>query len=361
MLFNTIQYAIFLPVVFSLYYFLPHKFRWIFLLIASCLFYMAFIPLYILILFLAIFIDYYAALRIDTSEGRDRKRYLIISVLSTCLLLFAFKYFNFFLENIRVIAKFLDLRYPDVVLKIILPIGLSFHTFQSLSYVFEVYYRRQKPERHFGIYALYVMFFPQLVAGPIERPQGLLNQLKVKREFSFELAKDGLRQILWGLVKKVIIADSLANLIGFIFTDYEHHNGSSLLMIAIMFSFQIYGDFSGYSDIAIGSAKLLGFRLMTNFNYPYFSKSIGEFWRRWHISLSSWFRDYLYIPLGGSKTNTPKRIRNVLITFGISGLWHGANWTFVVWGLLNGLYLIPSLLISIAIIIYPIDLLLAVM
>ena len=304
MLFNTVEYACFLTTVFFLYYALPKSFRWALLLIASCLFYMTFIPKYILILFLAIGVDYFAGIRIEASQSmRQKKAYLILSIITTCLILFLFKYFNFFSSNVKAIADFFNLNYPPIVLKIALPIGLSFHTFQSLSYVIEVYFGRQKAEKHLGIYALYVMFFPQLVAGPIERPQGLLPQLKDKHSFSGSMATEGLRQILWGLFKKVVIADSCSGLVSYIFSDYQHLNGASLLWGAILFSIQIYGDFSGYSDIALGSAKLFGIRLMRNFNYPFFSKNITEFWQRWHISLSSWLRDYLYTPLSISTRN----------------------------------------------------------
>lgn len=344
MLFNSLEYAIFLPLVFGLYWMLPHRFRWILLLVSSCIFYMFLIPYYILILLVTILVDYGAGILIERSEGRKRKLYLLISIVVTCLILFFFKYFNFFNSNISRVSEILGLHYPIGMLKIILPIGLSFHTFQSLSYVIEVYRGHQKAERNLGIYSLYVMFFPQLVAGPIERPQNLLFQFRERKVFNLEQGKDGLRQILWGLFKKVAIADSCGRCVDFIYNDYGHLNGVVLFAGMILYSFQIYCDFSGYSDMALGSAKLMGFKLMQNFNYPYFSRSINEFWNRWHISLSTWFKDYVYIPLGGSREGKAKQVRNLLITFGLSGLWHGANWTFVFWGLINAVFMLPKII-----------------
>lgn len=311
------------------------------LLVASCIFYMAFIPVYILILALTIVIDYGAGILIERSEGVRRKQYLIVSIISTCLVLFIFKYFNFFNANFAAIANFLHWNYPIEALRIILPIGLSFHTFQSLSYVIEVYRGHQKAEYHFGVYALYVMFYPQLVAGPIERPQNLLHQFYEKHSFDYKRITDGLKIMAWGLFKKVVIADRLSILVNQVYNEPNTYSGPYLLIATIFFAFQIYCDFSGYSDIAIGSAQVMGFKLMDNFNRPYFSKSISEFWKRWHISLSTWFKDYLYISLGGNKVSNRWRwFFNLFITFAISGLWHGANWTYVFWGALNGFYLI---------------------
>ncbi len=316
------------------------------LLIASCVFYMAFIPKFIVILAGLIIVDYTAAIWLSKSglSERERKLILTISILSTCLVLFVFKYFNFFNENIAAIASLLHWNYPIAALTIVLPIGLSFHTFQSLSYVIEVYRGHQKAERHFGIYSLYVMFYPQLVAGPIERPQNLLHQFYAEHAFDYKRVTDGLKLMAWGLFKKVVIADRLAVAVNTVYGDPSGFTGLPLVVATVFFAFQIYCDFSGYSDIAIGAAQVMGFRLMDNFNRPYFSKSIAEFWKRWHISLSTWFRDYLYIPLGGNRAKTWRWKFNIFITFLVSGLWHGANWTYIIWGALNGVYLLSSMM-----------------
>jgi len=340
MLFNSFNFLIFFPIVTIIYFLLPHKFRWIHLLLASCVFYCVFIPIYILILLTTILIDYFAGIYIEKSQGKQRKAGLLISILSTCSVLFIFKYFNFFTNNFILLAELLDLHYPISTLKIILPIGLSFHTFQSLSYVIEVYRGKQKAEKHFGIYSLYVMFYPQLVAGPIERPQNLLHQFYEKHDFNYDNIVAGIKQMAWGMFKKVVIADRLASYVTAVYPNYDRHNGTGLLLATIFFAFQIYCDFSGYSDIAIGCARTMGFKLTTNFNRPYFSKSVSEFWKRWHISLSTWFRDYVYIPLGGNRVSTPRKFFNLVVTFCISGLWHGAQWTYVIWGGLNSTYLI---------------------
>lgn len=343
MLFNSLSFLIFFPTVTVLYFLCPHKLRWLLLLLASCVFYMAFIPAYILILAVTIVIDYMAGIYIEKSQGKTKKHWLVISIISTCLVLFIFKYFNFFNANFAGIAAMLHWNYPIGALNIILPIGLSFHTFQSLSYVIEVYRGKQKAERHFGIYALYVMFYPQLVAGPIERPQNLLHQFYERHNFNYQDAVQGLKLMAWGMFKKIVVADRLAMAVNAVYDHPAQHQGLTLLLATIMFAVQIYSDFSGYSDIAIGAARVMGFRLMTNFNSPYFSQSISEFWRRWHISLSSWFRDYVYIPLGGNRAGAARWQFNLLITFLISGLWHGANWTFVIWGALYGFYLVFSI------------------
>lgn len=345
MLFNSFEFLLFFPTVTLLYFGLPHRFRWQLLLLASCLFYMAFIPRYILILAVTIVVDYAAALWIvhPGVSARGKKSILTISLLSTLLILAIFKYSNFLNSNLSAVSRFLGWNYPIGVLNIILPIGLSFHTFQSMSYVIEVYRGRQAPERHFGIYALYVMFYPQLVAGPIERPQNLIHQFHERHRFDYQRVTDGLKLMAWGLFKKVVIADRLAVAVNQVYGHPQDYFGLPLIVATVFFAFQIYCDFSGYSDIAIGAAQVMGFRLMDNFNRPYFSKSIAEFWKRWHISLSTWFRDYLYIPLGGNRARTWRWQFNLFITFVISGLWHGANWTYVMWGALNGLYLIGSL------------------
>ncbi|MBF0504256.1 MAG: MBOAT family protein [Candidatus Omnitrophica bacterium] len=340
MSFNTLPFLIFFPIVTALYFLFPQTCRWWLLLGASCLFYMWFIPKYIFILFFLILIDYCAGIFIEDTQGRARQCWLVVSIASTCIVLFFFKYFNFFNQNLAAIGHFLGLSYPDHVFEIILPIGLSFHTFQSLSYVIEVYKGRQKAERHLGIYALYVMFYPQLVSGPIERPQHMLFQFREKHYFEYRRVTDGLKLMAWGMFKKIVIADRLAIFVNEIYTDPSLYHGPAFVMATIFFAFQIYCDFSGYSDIAIGAAQVMGFRLMDNFNRPYFSKSISEFWRRWHISLSSWFKDYVYISLGGNRCVRWRWQMNIFLTFLLSGMWHGANWTFFIWGALNGFYLI---------------------
>jgi alginate O-acetyltransferase complex protein AlgI len=338
MLFNSISFIIFFIIVTTTYFLLPHKYRWSFLLIASCYFYMSLIPIYILILFLTITVDYYAAIKIE--QGKHKKFWLVGSLISTILILFVFKYYNFFGTNFNYIASVIGWNYSINFLKIVLPIGLSFHTFQSMSYVIEVYYGRFKAEKHYGIYALYVMFYPQLVAGPIERPQNLLHQFYDKHYYDYKRITDGLKLMLWGFFKKIVIADRLALYVNLVYNNVYNYSGFSLIFATIFFAFQIYYDFSGYSDIAIGSAKIMGFDLMTNFNRPYKANTIQEFWKRWHISLSTWFRDYVYIPLGGNRVSKYRWYFNIFIVFMISGLWHGANWTFVIWGTIHGLAMV---------------------
>jgi len=342
MLFNSLQFAVFFPVVVALYFLLPHRSRLVMLLVASCLFYMAFIPVYIFILFTTILIDYVAGIYIERGRGSHRRHWLIGSIISTCAVLFIFKYFNFFTGSFAGVVGLFGWHPPIRVLNIILPIGLSFHTFQSLSYVVEVYRGKQKAETDFITYATYVMFFPQLVAGPIERPQNLLHQFAEEHNFDYDRVTSGLKRIAWGLFKKVVVADRLALYVNDVYANPRQCNGLQLSIATFFFAYQIYCDFSGYSDIAIGTARILGFRLMENFDTPYCSKSISEFWHRWHISLSTWFRDYVYFPMGGNRTTLPRWVFNILVTFGISGLWHGANWTYVVWGLLNGFYLLSG-------------------
>jgi alginate O-acetyltransferase complex protein AlgI len=301
---------------------------------------MAFIPVYILILGFTIIVDYFAGILLENSQGSRRKLFLICSLCANIGVLAVFKYYNFLNSNFSILLKGFALNNPLPYLKIILPIGLSFHTFQAMSYTIEVYRGNQKAERHFGIYALYVMFFPQLVAGPIERPQNLLHQFREKYAFEYDRVLEGLKLMLWGLFKKIVIADRLAIYVNAVYNNPEQHNGKSFALATVFFAFQIYCDFSGYSDMAIGIAKVMGFKLMTNFNRPYFASNISEFWKRWHISLSTWFRDYLYISLGGNRVSVPRWYFNLLLVFLISGLWHGANWTFLIWGGLNGFYLV---------------------
>jgi D-alanyl-lipoteichoic acid acyltransferase DltB (MBOAT superfamily) len=298
---------------------------------------MAFVPEYILILATTITIDYFAALGFEKFKGRKRKWLLVASILSNIGMLAFFKYFNFANDNIASLANLIGWNYPIDNLKIILPIGLSFHTFQSLSYTIEVYRGKYKAEKHFGYLATYVMFFPQLVAGPIERPQNILPQFHTEQKFEYQRVTNGLKWMAWGMFKKVVIADRMALFVNPVYNSPTDYSGPALALATLAFAIQIYCDFSGYSDIALGSAQVLGIKLMKNFDHPYFSKSISEFWRRWHISLSTWFRDYLYIPLGGNRVPRPRWAINLLITFLISGLWHGANWTFVIWGALHGL------------------------
>jgi len=340
MLFNSFQFLLFFPIVTIAYFLLPQRFRWILLLSASCYFYMTFIPKYIFILAITITIDYFAGLGLEKLKGSKRKWLLVISILSNIGMLAFFKYFNFANENLASLANFIGWNYPIKTLEIILPIGLSFHTFQSLSYTIEVFRGRQKAERHFGYLATYVMFYPQLVAGPIERPQNVLHQLHTEQKFDYQRIADGLKWMAWGMFKKVVIADRMALLVDPIYNSPTDHNGPALVFATLAFAIQIYCDFSGYSDIALGSAQVMGIKLMKNFNHPYFAKSISEFWQRWHISLSTWFRDYLYIPLGGNRVAKPRWVFNLFITFLISGFWHGANWTFVIWGALHGIYVV---------------------
>ncbi len=309
MLFNSLEFVIFFPVVTLLYFLLPHRFRWLHLLAASCVFYMFFIPAYILILAFTIVIDYFAGILIENARGKSRKIFLATSLAANIGVLFVFKYYNFFSENLAQIASLLNVEYALPALSILLPVGLSFHTFQAMSYTIEVYRGNQKAERHFGIYALYVMFYPQLVAGPIERPQSLIHQFYERHDFDSNRVSNGLKLMLWGLFKKIVVADNLAVFVDAVYNQPRAWDGVNLIIATIFFAFQIYCDFSGYSDIAIGAAEVMGFKLMTNFNRPYHSKSISEFWKRWHISLSTWFRDYLYIPLGGNRGRYLSKIR----------------------------------------------------
>ncbi|MFH1210177.1 MAG: MBOAT family O-acyltransferase, partial [archaeon] len=293
---------------------------------------------------LAIVVDYFAAILIEKNKDKKKSIFLLVSIISTCLILFVFKYYNFFTGNLTNLANFLGWNYSLKTLSLVLPIGLSFHTFQSLSYVIEVYRGRQKVEKNFMVYSLYVMFYPQLVAGPIERPYNLLHQFYEKHKFEYERVVDGLKLMLWGLFLKAVIADRLAIVVNTIYNNPANYTGIPLILATIFFAFQIFCDFAGYSTIAIGAARVMGFKLMQNFNRPYLSSSISEFWRRWHISLSTWFRDYVYIPLGGNRVRISRFYFNLFIVFLISGLWHGANWTFIIWGALHGFYMVSSYL-----------------
>jgi alginate O-acetyltransferase complex protein AlgI len=305
---------------------------------------MWFIPQYLLILFFLIINDYYMGILIEDAQekGLYARKYLIISIIATCAVWFIFKYFNFFSVNLSALAGFFDLHYQPKIINLILPIGLSFHTLQSLSYVIEVYRGRQKAEHHLGIYALYVMFYPQLVAGPIERPYNLIPQLREKHDVDYQRMADALKLMAWGMFKKVVIADRLAFLVDQVYGDVRGYQGPEFVLATILFAVQIYCDFSGYCDIAIGSAKAMGFRLTNNFNFPFFSRSMAEYWRRWNITFFSWVRDYIYIPLCHNRHLQDKRGLNILIAFLFSGLWHGADWTYVCWGMVNGVYIIFS-------------------
>ncbi|MBI2722917.1 MAG: MBOAT family protein [Bacteroidetes bacterium] len=344
MLFNSFSFLLFFPIVTLLYYILPHKYRWAILLFASCFFYMYFIPAFILVLLFTIVLDYWVGLQMEKAPGKKRQ-ILILSLIANIGILFIFKYFNFFNTNLAVVAERIGWNYPIENLRIILPIGLSFHTFQAMSYTIEVYRGNQKAERHFGIYALYVMYYPQLVAGPIERPQNILHQFHTKISPTYVNIVEGLKRMLWGMFKKMVIADGIANMVNPVFGNPESYLGISCVVAAILFAFQIYCDFSGYSDIALGASRVMGITLMENFNTPYFSRSVSEFWSRWHISLSTWFKDYVYIPLGGNRTSKTKLYRNLIVIFLISGLWHGASWNFVIWGALHAFYTIFALII----------------
>jgi alginate O-acetyltransferase complex protein AlgI len=340
MLFNSPEFAVFFPIVTLLYFLLPQRMRAPMLLAASCWFYMAFVPKYILILVFLILFDFTAGILIENAQGRRRRIFLIASLCANIGMLGFFKYFNFLNGNFASMARFIGWSYPIAYLHIILPIGLSFHTFQSMSYTVEVYRGRFKAERSLLYFALYVMFYPQLVAGPIERPQNLLHQFREHHLFNWSRFTDGLRLMASGLFKKIVIADRAAILANAVYGQPAHFSGLQLLIATWFFAIQIYCDFSGYTEIARGAARVMGIELMVNFDRPYLALSIAEFWRRWHISLSTWFRDYLYFPLGGNRCPLPRVCFNLAVVFLVSGLWHGANWTFIIWGALHGLFLI---------------------
>ena len=348
MLFNSVSFAIFLPVVFLLYWFATKKnlrLQNILLLVSSYFFYACWDWRFLFLLVFSTFLDYYTGLKIHEASGTGKKRFWIwLSVGINLGFLGAFKYYNFFADSFANGMSLLGVQTNPVMLDFILPVGISFYTFHGLSYVIDLYKERIKPERDFINYSVFVSFFPLLVAGPIERATHLLPQIVKPREFDYSRAVDGLRQILWGLFKKIVIADNCAEYANLIFNNSADQSGSTLLLGALFFTFQIYGDFSGYSDIALGTARLFGIELLRNFAFPYFSRDIAEFWRRWHISLSSWFRDYVYIPLGGSKGGIWMKVRNTFIIFILSGFWHGANWTYLAWGALNAFYFLPLLL-----------------
>jgi alginate O-acetyltransferase complex protein AlgI len=348
MLFNSIQFALFLPILFVLYWFVTQKSlraQNILLLIASYFFYAFWDWRFLFLLVFSTLLDYFTGIKMHEAKNRRlKKTWFWLSVGINLGFLGVFKYYNFFAASFASALSQFGLTVHPASLNVILPVGISFYTFHGLSYVIDIYKDKIKPEKNFINYSLFVSFFPLLVAGPIERATHLLPQIQAKRSFDYSKAADGLRQILWGLFKKIVIADNCAEFANVIFNNPGDYSGSTHLLGALFFTFQIYCDFSGYSDIALGTARLFGIELLRNFAFPYFSRDIAEFWRRWHISLSSWFRDYLYIPLGGSKGGTWMRVRNTFIIFIVSGFWHGANWTFIIWGALNALYIMPSIL-----------------
>ncbi len=350
MLFNSLEFGIFLFVVFTVYWILNKGAILVqnsFLLVASYFFYGWWDWRFLFLILLSTMVDYFIGLQIEKSKNQKHSKLLLFASLTVNLgVLFYFKYFNFFIESFSEAFTFFGHHIESSRLNIILPVGISFYTFQTLSYTIDVYRKELKAEESLVSFATYVSFFPQLVAGPIERAKNLLPQFSKRKVFDYGFAKSGLQLMLWGFFKKIVIADNCAVFANAIFNNHLDYNGYSLILGAVFFTFQIYGDFSGYSDIAIGTARLFGFNLMRNFAFPYFSRDIAEFWRRWHISLSTWFRDYVYIPLGGSRGSLLKKIRNTFIIFIVSGLWHGANWTFITWGALNALYFMPLLLLG---------------
>ncbi|MCR5250719.1 MAG: MBOAT family protein [Lachnospiraceae bacterium] len=338
MLFNSLSFAIFLPVVFAIYWILPHKFRWILLLAASYWFYMSWHPEYIVLILFTTVVSYAAGIAMEKQSSAGRKKLILaLACVASLGVLFFFKYFNFVSRSLARVLSCFGMPVDPIVLKFLLPVGISFYTFQTLSYVIDVYRGTVPAEHHFGRYATFVSFFPQLVAGPIERTNNLLPQIKEEHVFDYKGASHGLKLMAWGFFKKIVIADTVSRYTGSVFDNPQSYQGFALVLATLLFTLQIYCDFSGYSEIAKGSAELMGIRLMTNFKSPYFSASIREFWSRWHISLSTWFRDYVYIPLGGNRVGKPRKAFNLLLTFLVSGLWHGANWTFVVWGGIHGI------------------------
>lgn len=350
MLFNSLNFAIFLPIVFVLYWFATKvnlRLQNILLLISSYFFYACWDWRFMFLLIFSTLLDYFTGIKIHVSTNQRKKLFwLWLSISVNLGFLGVFKYYNFFATSFADGLSLLGFKANLGSLQVMLPVGISFYTFHGLSYVIDVYKNRIKPERNFIDYSVFVSFFPLLVAGPIERATHLLPQILKKREFDYSKAVDGLRQVLWGLFKKIVIADNFAEPANTIFNNSAEYSGSALFLGALFFTIQIYCDFSGYSDIALGTARLFGIELLRNFAFPYFSRDIAEFWRRWHISLSSWFKDYLYIPLGGSKGGIWMKIRNTFIIFVVSGFWHGANWTFIIWGFLNALYIMPSILFN---------------
>lgn len=338
MLFNTIDFAIFLPVVIILYYSIPAKYRWILLLAASYYFYMSWKLEYIVLIIASTAVDYFSGIMIERMKTKQKKRpFLILSLISNLGLLFSFKYFNFFSRSVNEFFNYFSIAESIPMIHVLLPVGISFYTFQTMSYSIDVYLGKQKAEKHLGYFALYVSFFPQLVAGPIERFSRLTPQLKAPHQFTYENLVKGLRLILYGLFIKMVIADNLSGYVDQVYADITAYSSIDILKAIFLYSFQIYSDFYGYSIIAIGSAMIMGIHIMDNFKTPYLAKNIAEFWQRWHISLSTWFRDYLYFPLGGNRVKKARWMFNIFVVFVVSGIWHGANWTFIIWGALYGI------------------------
>ncbi len=337
MLFNSIDFLLFFPIVTILYFLLPHRVRWVWLLCASYYFYMCWNAKYALLIALSTVITYFSGLLIE-GLARQKKLWVALSFLSNLAILFFFKYFDFFLNNLSALCGLLGVTFKQPAFDIVLPVGISFYTFQALSYTMDVYRGEVEAERNLFKYALFVSFFPQLVAGPIERSKNLLHQVNERHTFDADRVRDGLLLMLWGMVEKIVIADRVSYLVTYVYDNYAALPGAAMVLATVLFAVQIYCDFAGYSDIAIGAAQIMGFSLMENFRQPYLATSVQDFWRRWHISLSTWFRDYLYIPLGGNRKGTVRKYFNLMVTFLTSGLWHGASWNFVVWGGLNGLY-----------------------
>jgi len=343
MLFNSVEFLFFFIIVIIVFFTIPHRYRWVLLLVASYYFYMCWNVKYILLIVISTLVDYFCGMRMSRCpQRRQRTKYLILSLSTNLGLLFAFKYFNFIADSLNFASDAFSLPIQVPYLDVLLPVGISFYTFQTLSYTIDVYRGKIKQESHLGIFALYVSFFPQLVAGPIERASRLLPQFYRRIRFNEERIVSGLRLMMWGMFKKVVVANRLALYVDTVYGNVDIHSGLTLLVGTYMFAFQIYCDFSGYSDIAIGAARVLGYDLMKNFERPYFSSSIPEFWRRWHISLSTWFRDYLYIPLGGNRKGISRTYVNLFIVFLVSGMWHGANWTFLIWGAMHGVFVVFS-------------------
>ncbi len=347
MLFNSFEFTLFFPIVIILYFLLPHKFRWVLLLLSSYIFYMAWKPEYIILIIISTLIDYSMSILMEKSSNkRRRKIYLLVSIITNLGLLIVFKYFNFLFDSVSALFANTDITSPVRSFSLLLPMGISFYTFQTLSYSIDVYRKKRKVERHLGYFALYVSYFPQLVAGPIERSDRLIPQLRQKNIFNYDRVKQGMQRMLWGVFQKIIIADTIAIVVETVYSSPKEHTGLSFVIATAIFAVQILCDFAGYTNIAIGCAQIMGIELMENFRQPYFAVSIRDFWSRWHISLSTWFRDYLYIPLGGNRVKKPRYYFNIMVTFLISGLWHGANWTYVFWGGLHGVYSIIEDILS---------------
>lgn len=335
MLFNSVEFLVFFPIVAMLYFIFPHKIRYIWLLMSSYFFYMCWNPKYALLIFTSTVLTYLSGILLEKYNSY-KKLWVALSFISNLSILFFFKYFDFALINVNKFLASIDIQVIEPAFDVVLPVGISFYTFQALSYTMDVYRGEIRAQRNLAKYALFVSFFPQLVAGPIERSKNLLNQIDEKHTFDAKRIKNGLLIMLWGFFEKLVIADRASMLVNQVYGDYENYGSFALVLATLFFAVQIYCDFAGYSDIAIGAAKVMGFSLMQNFKQPYFSLSVAEFWRRWHISLSTWFRDYLYIPLGGNRCSKIKKYRNLMVTFLVSGLWHGASWNFVVWGGAHG-------------------------